>query len=105
MRIVNKSISSCPFCNIEIIHKDIKDHKAICLFGIFDCSILKCKYSGAREDFIHHVQISHEEQLLDLFNNNITKEIVKDIKEIDYFKNPDMEKVDLESKSQKCNIQ
>ena len=70
-RILGNKLIACKYCHVnDIIYKTLPDHAKSCPNWEFSCSQPHCGWKGKQMDFIKHIQLSHEREIVNYFNKD-----------------------------------
>lgn len=68
-RILGNKIVTCEYCNKSgILYSELKNHIVLCTKWIYNCHQPYCDFTGTQFDFINHIQLNHEKQLIKYFH-------------------------------------
>ncbi|XP_013395836.1 E3 ubiquitin-protein ligase NRDP1 [Lingula anatina] len=64
-RVIGNMQSQCPMgCGLTVSRSEMNEHIARCPRRMLECPSTSCKFSGPRDDFIHHIGDVHRDILL-----------------------------------------
>lgn len=70
-RIIGNKLVSCEFCyKNNIPYKTLMNHSAVCESWKFECNQLGCNFKGNNSQFLTHINESHFDQVMNLFDAN-----------------------------------
>lgn len=67
-RIIEKHIRQCEACYQTMTYEEYDLHKLSCPIYIFTCKVNNCIFKGSKFEFLYHLRLNHERDMIDLFN-------------------------------------
>lgn len=67
-RIIEKHIHQCEGCYQTMTYEEYDLHKLSCPNYMFTCKVNNCLFKGSKFEFLYHLRLNHERDMIDLFN-------------------------------------